>query len=287
VGDHVLTQLDLEERGQFEDIVAYGGWTMDDHHPAGFRAAKLGAPATVFHPCPSPYGIPYRSLYSSKIRNLMFAGRCASFTHAAMSSGRVMGTASTMGQAIGAAAAIAAARNLLPRDVGSHMGELQQALLSDDAYLPGVKQELPELTMKAHLSASHGDAEPVRDGIARQVGSDQHCWVAHCGDSLTYTFTQPEQVSEAVLVLDSAMDRRIQMSHLQKDDQLRVPPEVMPKVFRLEGLADGAWNTVERIESNHQRHVRIPLGRQLEGVRFTLEDTWGAGASRVYAFYVA
>lgn len=286
IGDHVATQLDLEARGQFDDVVAYGGWTMDDHHPAGFGAAKLGAPATIFHPCPSPYGIPYRALYSSNIRNLMFAGRCASFSHAAMSSARVMGTASTMGQAVGTGAAIAVERKLLPRDAGAHMPELQQALLADDAYLPGVKQEMPELTLKAQLKASKGDPEPVRDGVARQVGKDPHCWVASWGDSLTYTFVQPKQVKEAVLVLDSAMDRIVAMSYHQKDNQLREPPAVMPKTFRIDGLTNGMWSALARIESNHQRHVRVSLGKELGGVRFTLEDTWGAAASRIYAFYL-
>jgi len=83
---------------------------MDDHHPAGFGAVKIGAPATVFHEAPSPYAIPYRSLYSRNVPNLMFAGRVASCTHAAMSSTRVMGTGCSMGQAVGVAAALATAR---------------------------------------------------------------------------------------------------------------------------------------------------------------------------------
>ncbi|HET6457159.1 MAG TPA: FAD-dependent oxidoreductase, partial [Armatimonadota bacterium] len=98
VGDHVLTQNDIESEGRFPDIVAYGGWTMDDHHPAGFL---YKGPPTIFHPAPSPYGISYRCLYSKNVENLMFAGRCASMSHAAMSSTRVMGTASSMGQAVG------------------------------------------------------------------------------------------------------------------------------------------------------------------------------------------
>ena len=74
VGDHIVTQRDVDSEGRFEDIVAYGGWTMDDHHPAGFRSATLGAPMTIWHECPSPYGIPYRSLYSKNVGNLFFAG---------------------------------------------------------------------------------------------------------------------------------------------------------------------------------------------------------------------
>ena len=80
IGPHVLSQKDVEAGGKFFDVVGYGGWSMDDHHPAGFESVKIGAPATMMHPAPSPYGIPYRTLYSSNVPNLMFAGRDASCT---------------------------------------------------------------------------------------------------------------------------------------------------------------------------------------------------------------
>ena len=107
VGDHILTQNDVRAGGPFEDIVAYGGWSMDDHHPAGILYP--GRP-TIFHPAPSPYGIPYRSLYSRNVTNLLFAGRNISVTHAALSSTRVMATCSLLGQAAGTAAALCVRR---------------------------------------------------------------------------------------------------------------------------------------------------------------------------------
>ncbi len=286
VGDHVLTQLDIESEGRFDDLVAYGGWAMDDHHPAGFRAVKLGAPATIFHKAPSPYGIPYRALYSRNIRNLMFAGRDASCTHSAMSSSRVMGTCCSMGQAVGVAAAIAARRNLTPREVGSHIRELQQILLADDCYLPWIKQEFSSLTMKAQLTASQGDPEPVRDGINRPVGDNPHCWTCRKGDHVAYTFAAGRKVCEVTLILDSALDKNVQMSYHQGDDQLRAVPDVMPKAFHIEGLRAGKWNTIAGVENNHQRLVRVPVGKELEGVRFVLDQVWGADSTRVYAFYV-
>ena len=228
VGDHVLTQLDIEAEGRFPDLVAYGGWTMDDHHPAGFWAAKLGSPATVFHPAPSPYGIPYRALYSRNIDNLMFAGRCASCTHAAMSSTRVMGTACSMGQAVGTAAALAAAHGLLPREVGqSRCAELQQSLLRQDCYLPWVQQRFSVLAWEGALSASRGDPSPLRDGTSRPVGTDLHAWQGHIGDSVQYKWRTPRRVAGLTLVLDSALSRNLQMSYHQRDDQLNcVPPEM-------------------------------------------------------------
>ena len=284
LGDHVLTQGDIESEGRFDDLVAYGGWTMDDHHPAGFRAAKLGSPATVFHPAPSPYGIPYRSLYSRNVANLMFAGRCASATHAAMSSTRVMGTGCSMGQAAGTAAAIAIRRGLMPREVGGHIRELQQALLRDDCYLPWLRQEFGPHTTEARLSASQGDPEPVRDGISRPVGEDPHGWAGRPGDHVAYHFDAPRAIEQATLVLDSGMELLIAMSWLQKDDQLTAPPPMLPRAFRLEGLIDAQWVPLETVTDNHQRLVRLPVRRRLEGVRFALDATWGDQPSRLYAF---
>jgi len=286
IGDHVLTQGDIETGGRFPDAVAYGGWPMDDHHPAGFWAARLGSPATVFHPVDAPYGIPYRALYSANVDNLLFAGRNASCTHAAMSSTRVMGTGCSMGQAVGTAAAMAARLGVMPRQLGGRIGDLQQALLADDAYLLGIARETPPLTRSATLSASQGDPEPVRDGVTRPVGDNRHGWLARPGDWIAYRFSHRSRVERADLVLDSALDSLIALSHTQRDDQLTAPPPPLPKVFRLEGLVGEAWQPLARVEGNYQRLVRVPIGRELSGVRLTIEQTWGAPQTWVYGFSV-
>ena len=107
----MLTQQDLSTGRPFPDVVAYGGWTMDNHLPAGFYA-----PGYSSHHLPvnAPYPIPYRCLYSRNIDNLMFAGRNISASHLAMSSTRVMATCSLMGQAAGAAAALAVEKTCDP-----------------------------------------------------------------------------------------------------------------------------------------------------------------------------
>ena len=286
VGEHVLTQNDVQAGGRFDDVVAYGGWEMDDHHPSGFWSAKLGHPSTIFHPTPSPYGIPYRSLYSRNRDNLMFAGRCASCTHSAMSSARVMGTACSMGQAVGTAAAMAVKLGVSPCGINAHLKELQQALLRDDCYLPWVVQELPALSMAARLTACQGDPEPVRDGVNRPVGDDDHTWTARPGDSIEYRFGGPMPVEEATLVLDSALDKLIAMSHHRRDNQLTCVPPVMPKAFRIEGLKGGEWGTLFQAKDNCQRLVRLAVGQRVEGIRFVLDETWGSDASNVYAFYL-
>ncbi|MCI5971033.1 MAG: FAD-dependent oxidoreductase [Oscillospiraceae bacterium] len=127
VGKHIVTQNDVENEGRFDDIVAYAGWSMDDHFPEGFYY-KDGYP-TIFHPAPQPWGLPLRCMISKNIKNLVFAGRNISVTHAALSSSRVMATCSILGQALGTAVAIAVKSGVEVENV--NINELQQKLMND------------------------------------------------------------------------------------------------------------------------------------------------------------
>ena len=71
--DYIVNQNDVAMGGKFEDTIAYGGWTMDDHAPTGFKVPEI-AP-NIFHPAPSPFGLPYRAIYSKNIKNLLKFGK--------------------------------------------------------------------------------------------------------------------------------------------------------------------------------------------------------------------
>lgn len=286
IGDHILNQGDVETGGKFADLVAYGGWTMDDHDPAGFWAVNAGAPATIFHEAPSPYGISYRALYSRNVENLMFAGRNASCTHAAMSSTRVMGTACSMGEAVGNAAAIAIRERITPRETGQkYMTELQQTLISDDAYLPWVLMALPDAVAAAELTSSNGDPEPLRDGVNRPVANNIHAWRCSPGDWAAYHFEEPLKVKNVFLVVNSALDKVIAMSLHQapSGNQTSLPVE-LPRRIRLEGFVDGQWIVLQTINDNASRLIRIPVSRVFSGLRVVLESTWGAASTWIHAF---
>lgn len=285
-GAHVLTQNDIESNAAFEDVAAYGGWTMDDHHPAGFRSVRIGSPSTIFHPTPSPYGIPLRCLYSINIANLMFAGRDASCTHMAMSSTRVMGTCCVMGQALGTAAAAAIRQGAPLNRLPSFARGIQQTLLADDCYLPGVRLEMPELMARAALSASSGDPAPLRDGVNRPVGNDGHCWECRPGEWAAYTFPTPSHIQEVSLVMDSQMESNLTMTMLCRQGELDTLPGRLPREFRIEILDNGQWRTIREVRENRMRHLRIPVGETAEGVRFVIERLWDGKSTRVYTFVV-
>ncbi|MCK5844073.1 MAG: FAD-dependent oxidoreductase, partial [Victivallales bacterium] len=276
VGDHILTQNDLRSEGRFDDLVAYGGWSMDDHHPDGFYYD--GKP-TIFHEAPSPYGIPYRSLYSRNIDNLFFAGRNISCTHSAMSSTRVMATCGTMGQAVGTAAAICAAKNLAPRKLHSKgmIGELQNALMDDDCHLPWLTRKVSEIAESARLAASSGDPEPLRNGVDRPVGDDENVWNAEPGDWVEYRFNEPTAISQIRIVFDSDLNRAIKNMPsnypLSGSPEFQVP-QTLVREYKIECLdGDGSWTEIFMEGENHQRLVKIPVLLKAKAVRLMIQST--------------
>ncbi|HEX8833708.1 MAG TPA: FAD-dependent oxidoreductase [Abditibacteriaceae bacterium] len=290
VGDHILTQNDVRDGGKFDDVVAYGGWSMDDHHPAGIFYP--GSP-TLYHAAPSPYGIPYRSLYSRNISNLLFAGRNISVTHAALSSTRVMATCALLGQAAGTAAALCIRHNCDPRalSTGERLRELQNTLMDDDCWLPGIARPISDLAKAATLSANGAtpggaDVSVLIDGLDRDRGDELHAWEGSPGSSVEYRWENPVEIAGARLVFDSNLsnEKRMPTSYPQKGDKNRVPDSLVKK-FRLETLdAGGNWIVAHRDDENYQRLVRVPVGVHTTALRLVVEETWGAGTARIFAF---
>ncbi|NQX34921.1 FAD-dependent oxidoreductase [Herbiconiux sp. VKM Ac-2851] len=154
VGDYTLTQNDIVEQREFDDAVAFGGWSIDLHPVQGVYSETAGAEQR--HPA-GTYGIPYRSLYSATVPNLLFAGRDISASHIAFGSTRVMATCSTLGQAAGTGAALAVSLGVTPRELGTHhLDRLRQTLAREDAPVVGLRAEDPDdLAPSAVITASN------------------------------------------------------------------------------------------------------------------------------------
>lgn len=153
IGDYVLTQNDLEAQTIFDDCVTFGGWSIDLHQKEGMYA--VNHKSMHFH-SDGIFQIPYRSLYSANVSNLLFAGRNISATHVAFGATRVMGTCATIGEAAGTAAALCVEHGVTPRGLyQNHIKELQRALLWQDASIIGLKHEdAADLAGTAVVSAS-------------------------------------------------------------------------------------------------------------------------------------
>ncbi len=154
VGDYVLTQNDCMEGKTFEDTVSHTGWPIDLHNPKGIYSGKEGPFFSNTHiPLTK---VPFRSLYSVNINNLMFAGRCASVSHIALGTCRIQNTIACEGQAVGTAAAICVKDSITPRELAqTRMEEFQQILLKDDQYIPGkISTDPLDIARKATVTAS-------------------------------------------------------------------------------------------------------------------------------------
>lgn len=140
VGDYVMTQDDVTSGRHFDDAIGYSGWAVDLHHPEGIYSGSKG-PLYAALRAPMPT-IPYRCLYSANIENLFCAGRNISVTHVALGTVRVQNTIAALAQAAGTAAAMCIQLNETPRGIYQrHIKQLQQQLLKDDLFIPGVVNE--------------------------------------------------------------------------------------------------------------------------------------------------
>ncbi|MCC5790083.1 MAG: FAD-dependent oxidoreductase [Opitutales bacterium] len=165
MGKHLIFENELQDRVDFPDECAYGGWFIDLHTPGGLLAdssepaSKVGYDDKVKEVALKyigPYGIPLRAMISNNVPNLLMAGRNISTTHAALGTVRVMATCGLMGQGIGTLAALAIAENTSPEKmIEENVDRVQQQLLRDGCYLPHRHNTDPsDLALKASANAS-------------------------------------------------------------------------------------------------------------------------------------
>jgi hypothetical protein len=101
VGDYILTQEDCLGEARFDDMVAACCYPLDLHNPEGTNTHMYDIPGSGY------YHIPFRCLCAKGWKNLLLGSRCISGTHEAHSSYRVMAPITAIGQACGAAGALA------------------------------------------------------------------------------------------------------------------------------------------------------------------------------------
>jgi hypothetical protein len=135
VGGYMLSGEDVLGCASFDDSIGVNGWPMESH--------IAGDVIFKFPDIPGSRGfneLPYRMLVPEGVDNLLIAGRCASMTHDGQSAARVSGACFAMGEAVGAAAALALSGNTIPRDIA--VEKLQQALKEQGAFI-GRDQAVP------------------------------------------------------------------------------------------------------------------------------------------------
>lgn len=127
LGDHIYTMKDVTDYTYFEDTVVEEEREIDTHYQKSLKGYVVDfISAALFYKLKKHYYIPFRSLYSKEIPNLMMAGRCFSCSHIGLAGPRVMNTTGQMGIACGYAATLCIKHNTGPRGVyEKHIKELR------------------------------------------------------------------------------------------------------------------------------------------------------------------
>ena len=126
-GETVITVDDYTSGRVFEDALCYAFYPVDVHKGTGFDRLEHLKPGIV----PT---IPLRALIPKDSRNIIVAGRCVSSDRYANGGLRVQASCMAMGQAAGAAAALAVMRGTTPLDVP--LSEIHKLLRKHKAIVP-------------------------------------------------------------------------------------------------------------------------------------------------------
>lgn len=127
-GETVITHKDYTSGRLFKDAVCYAFYPVDLHTRGGVKPMPLtrGVVPTV----------PLRALVPKNSRNIIVAGRSVSSDRLANSGLRVQASCMAMGQAAGAAAALAAEKNTTPLEIP--LEDIWELLRKHRAIIPSV-----------------------------------------------------------------------------------------------------------------------------------------------------
>jgi len=297
-GPVMVSQRDLAgEAFDFEDAVAIGGWSFDDHPPGGFDAVQERPARQVG--IGSVYNLPLRCMYSKNVENLFMAGRNISATHVAFTSTRVMATCSVIGQAVGTAAALCAERGITPHQLsadGALIDTLQQRLLRDDQTIRGRENEDPDdLARQATATASgsvegSAPAHAINGEVRDMPGSWSNRWGGPMGEDgawLEIAWDAPQRIGHVQITFDSGFHRELTLSEQYKRQAkmvLSAQPETV-KAYEVQVREPGAleWKTVAEEDENYlrlRRHDFDPV--EAEAVRVYVHETNGSEEARIY-----
>ena len=285
VGEYIINQQDISGDRIFPDTVAFGGWGLDDHFPAGFY--HVGR-ANVDVKTPAPYCIPYRALYSKNVENLYFAGRNISMTHMAMSSIRVMATCALLGEAVGTAAAVAVRHGVTPHGVYcEHLSELQDILLANDCFLPHFERRRAQLCLATPIENGADSLKDGQDRPNRIYGTKVCGTTVKNGEPVAYRFAAPSHVERVHLVFDSDLDRvtlpgdsceqrHATRCNIHLDSPLNFSlPSTLCRNFVLNVETEQGTETLLTVKENARRSYDIPVGKSVKAIELIVKDNYG------------
>lgn len=213
----------------------------------------------------------------------------------AMSSARVIATCAVGGQAMGTAAAVAIKHDCDPAEVAAeHITEVQQQLLYDDCYLPGLKENDPaNLARTAVITASSEvpgcEVQNLVSGITRTENGKNHVWqslpLTDGAQFVTFKLDESHEIKQVQIVFDPDLSRplKITMSPKRQAEQLIGTPPELVKDYNVVLYKDGCEVARQEIRGNYQRLNRISFENMpADEVKVEVLATNGIEAARIY-----
>ncbi len=305
-GIYTLTENDVVRAPHFDDAIAFGGWSLDTHPPEGIDAIDE-------NPCHQPpppylYPIPLRCCISADIDNLMLAGRHISASHIAFASTRVMATCGVVGQGAGTSAAVAIKNNLTPPLLPTNktvMEKIQDELLADDCFLPGIEIRQNDLAVNAKISASsemqNAPAENVISTLTRSVFGEggvhprydsgtSNRWISRELPAwIELEWQEQIELDEIRIVFDTGMHRFLTLlsrglgeAYENKNLMIWGPQPESVRDYRIKYYGADGWNTIADVTGNYQRlRVHKFAAIMTKRIRIEVLSTNGADTARI------
>ncbi len=227
-----MTQNDILNQVEFEDRVAFGGWSIDLHPPGGMYAAESGSKHLQ---ADGNYYIPFRSLYSRNVKNLLFAGRNISASHVAFGSTRVMATCAVMGEAAGVGAALSIDYRITPRELqANYMKIVQQTMLKQGASLLGVANEDDnDLAQQATVEGSSYCQQ-----IEIREGRERYSLIQNAG----FLFPVDSQLENISILLDASVPTIVEIEIWETGKpQNYIPHSIMTRAIAEVAKGEKQW----------------------------------------------
>lgn len=299
MGDYVLKEQDILSNRIFEDAVAYGGWPMDEHTAAGFRAK--GEIPSVVRSFKGLYSIPYGCYCSRTIDNLMMAGRDISASKLAMGSTRVPWAPAP------SAARPSAWPRQMPRCWASRPRSMAARICTsfNRSSSPATCMSWARKTRIRTTSRSAPPSLPAANsGASRRKTSSPASPAARAsratsgapaalgewgGETLTLTLAEPAPVHEVRLVFDPDLseERCISVSKAFIMKEPRGVAQTLVRDYRVELLRAGEPVASQTVTANHQRRNAVSSTAPLcDSVRVHVLATNGCEEARIYEIRV-
>ena len=132
-------------------------------------------------------------------------------------------------------------------------------------------------------------------GIERHYGDDKNCWSGKIGDTVTFSFESEKAINEVRFVFNSDLNRettgagkyipeKMNTCNVHKNAPALNVPKTLVKDMKIEiKNADDKWQEIDGIKENHQRLVKIKIGKTTKAIRFTLTSTNGNEIADIYS----